>query len=198
MRGSSSANISCPQILEFSDIDDRISEFKLKRCSINTESPSPKLLPKKNDYRTPSSFYSKIWIRNRYLLWLIYWNSERVFRCRSMLVLHNPVNLPLSEAVVQLYSHWYTLFSLFDSIGSLTIALGRALACAGRTLVYGGGSSGIMGVVSGEVLLNGGKVVGVLPRDMVASGGEGKEADNSKLVFLNEVGREKVLFHFPC
>jgi predicted Rossmann-fold nucleotide-binding protein len=58
--------------------------------------------------------------------------------------------------------------------------------------VYGGGSSGIMGVVSGEVLLNGGKVVGVLPRDMVASG-EGKEADNSKLVFLNEVGREKVL-----
>ena len=58
--------------------------------------------------------------------------------------------------------------------------------------MYGGGSSGIMGVVSGEVLLNGGKVVGVLPRDMVAGGGEGKEADSSKLVFLNEVGREKV------
>jgi len=50
-----------------------------------------------------------------------------------------------------------------------------------------------MGVVSGEVLLNGGKVVGVLPHDMVARGGGGKEADNSKLVFLNEAGREKVL-----
>ena len=50
-----------------------------------------------------------------------------------------------------------------------------------------------MGIVSGEVLLNGGKVIGVLPRDMVAGGGEGKQADSPNLVFLNEVGREKVL-----
>jgi len=49
-----------------------------------------------------------------------------------------------------------------------------------------------MGVVSGEVLLNGGKVIGVVPRDMVAGGGEGKKAGNPKL-FLNEVGRETVL-----
>ena len=80
----------------------------------------------------------------------------------------------------------------FHSIGLLTPALGRALACTGRTLVYGGGSNGIMGIVSGEALLNGGKVVGVLPRAMVAGGGEGKKADSPK-VCLNEVGREKVL-----
>ena len=49
-----------------------------------------------------------------------------------------------------------------------------------------------MGIVSGEALLNGGKVVGVLPRAMVAGGGEGKKADSPK-VCLNEVGREKVL-----
>jgi hypothetical protein len=49
-----------------------------------------------------------------------------------------------------------------------------------------------MGVVSGSVLLNGGKVVGVLPRAMVAGGGEGKKADSPKIC-LNEIGREKVL-----
>ena len=52
-----------------------------------------------------------------------------------------------------------------------------------------------MGVVSGEVLLNGGKVVGILPRNMVAGSGETKKAGNPKL-FLDEVGREKVLYSF--
>lgn len=52
-----------------------------------------------------------------------------------------------------------------------------------------------MGIVSGEVLLNGGRVVGVVPRAMVAGGGEGKKAGSPKLL-LNEAGREKVLFFF--
>ena len=77
----------------------------------------------------------------------------------------------------------------------LGIALGRALALAGRTLLYGGGSKGIMGVVSGAVLINGGKVIGILPRAMVAAGGEGEKVDTAK-VYLNEVGREEVLFCF--
>jgi hypothetical protein len=52
-----------------------------------------------------------------------------------------------------------------------------------------------MGVVSGAVLINGGKVIGVLPRTMVAAGGEGEKV-NCAQVYLNEVGREEVLCLF--
>jgi len=52
------------------------------------------------------------------------------------------------------------------------VSLGRALAAADRPLVYGGGSQGIMGVVSGTVLENGGRVTGVMPFAMAAKGGE--------------------------
>ena len=71
------------------------------------------------------------------------------------------------------------------------LALGSALAAANRTLVYGGGSKGIMGVVSGSVLEHGGKVIGVIPRAMVAAGGEkDKVEENDATVQLNEIGRE--------
>jgi len=50
-----------------------------------------------------------------------------------------------------------------------------------------------MGVVSGAALSNGGKVVGVLPRAMVATGGEIKKVDSAK-IFLDDVGREEVLY----
>lgn len=52
-----------------------------------------------------------------------------------------------------------------------------------------------MGVVSGTVLLNGGKVIGVVPRTMVAAGGEGEKVDGAQ-VYLEEVGREEVLCLF--
>lgn len=45
-------------------------------------------------------------------------------------------------------------------------ALGRYLAEAGCTLVYGGGSQGSMGAVADGALAAGGKVVGILPRFM--------------------------------
>lgn len=41
--------------------------------------------------------------------------------------------------------------------------LGRRIAEAGDTLVYGGSNLGLMGVVSGAVLEAGGKVIGVIP-----------------------------------
>jgi len=71
-------------------------------------------------------------------------------------------------------------------------AVGRALAAANRPLVYGGGSKGIMGVVSGAVLEGGGKVTGVIPHAMVAAGGEDEKVKNPSKVYLNEKGREKV------
>ena len=76
-----------------------------------------------------------------------------------------------------------------------TIALGKALAAAERQLVYGGGSKGIMGIVSGSVLGAGGNVVGVVPHAMLAAGGEGERVseNGSASVFVKlEEGRERV------
>ncbi|KAI0956704.1 hypothetical protein AcW1_005318 [Taiwanofungus camphoratus] len=73
-------------------------------------------------------------------------------------------------------------------------SLGRALAAAGRPLVYGGGSAGIMGVVSHAVLQSGGSVTGVVPYAMVAAGGEVDQAKGLRgpHVALKEEGRENV------
>jgi uncharacterized protein (TIGR00730 family) len=46
-------------------------------------------------------------------------------------------------------------------------ALGRALAHAGCTLVYGGGGSGLMGSLASAALAAGGDVVGIIPRFMI-------------------------------
>lgn len=73
------------------------------------------------------------------------------------------------------------------------VSLGNALANAKRPLVYGGGSTGIMGIVSGAVIDGGGEVTGVIPFAMVAAGGEGEKSTKPKVqIHLNEKGREKV------
>ncbi|KAH9890609.1 hypothetical protein C8Q73DRAFT_704980 [Cubamyces lactineus] len=56
-------------------------------------------------------------------------------------------------------------------------SLGKAIVEANRSLVYGGGSAGIMGAVSNAVIEAGGSVTGVAPFAMVAAGGE---VDQSK------------------
>lgn len=75
-------------------------------------------------------------------------------------------------------------------------SLGKALAAAKRQLVYGGGSWGIMGIVSGTALDAGGDVVGVIPRAILAAGGEGERVsgDGSVPLFVKstENGRERV------
>jgi uncharacterized protein (TIGR00730 family) len=47
------------------------------------------------------------------------------------------------------------------------VELAQLIARNGITLVYGGGSVGIMGTVADEVLNNGGKVIGVIPQVLV-------------------------------
>jgi len=47
-------------------------------------------------------------------------------------------------------------------------ALGRSLAESGRSLVYGGGHVGLMGVLADAALAAGGHVVGVIPEALVA------------------------------
>ena len=46
---------------------------------------------------------------------------------------------------------------------ALAAELGRALARAGHTLIYGGGRRGIMGVLAEAALAEGGTVIGVIP-----------------------------------
>ena len=55
------------------------------------------------------------------------------------------------------------------------IALGHALATQSRPLVYGGGTRGIMGIISDSVLRHGGSVVAVVPSAMLRAGGEGEQ-----------------------
>jgi len=45
-------------------------------------------------------------------------------------------------------------------------ALGRDLAAAGCSVVYGGGSAGSMGAIANGALAGGGEVIGILPRFM--------------------------------
>lgn len=47
------------------------------------------------------------------------------------------------------------------------VACGTVLARAGLTVVYGGGKVGLMGAVADAALAAGGRVVGVMPKDLV-------------------------------
>lgn len=71
-------------------------------------------------------------------------------------------------------------------------ALGKALAADKRQLVYGGGSKGIMGLVSNAVLDAGGEVVGVIPYAILAGGGETGDGSTPPPVDPEEPGRERV------
>ena len=69
----------------------------------------------------------------------------------------------------------------------------RGLASRGIRLVYGGSSRGLMGALADEVLANGGKVIGVMPKAL-----EAREAAHRGLTELELVGtmheREQRLF----
>lgn len=45
--------------------------------------------------------------------------------------------------------------------------VGQALAARKQTLVYGGGRSGLMGIIADSALAAGGKVIGVIPKQLV-------------------------------
>lgn len=59
-----------------------------------------------------------------------------------------------------------------EAYSKAAISLGHALARDNRPLVYGGGFLGIMGIVSGAVLENGGSVTGIVPYAIHNGGGE--------------------------
>ena len=53
---------------------------------------------------------------------------------------------------------------------AVAAACGRACAHRGITIVYGGGSVGLMGALADSALSAGGEVIGVIPRAMIAEG----------------------------
>lgn len=54
-----------------------------------------------------------------------------------------------------------------DHYSDAAAEIGARIGDAGDTLVYGGGKTGLMGVVSEAVRAHGGNVIGVMPRFMV-------------------------------
>jgi len=55
-----------------------------------------------------------------------------------------------------------------EKYGDTARVLGVELAARGWSLVYGGGSTGLMGVVADEVMARGGLVTGVIPKSMAS------------------------------
>ena len=56
-----------------------------------------------------------------------------------------------------------------ESFGAVAVELGIEMAARGIGLVYGGGGTGLMGILADAVLANAGEVVGVIPRSLVAA-----------------------------
>lgn len=80
----------------------------------------------------------------------------------------------------------------------INLALGRAIATSGRTLIYGGGSAGLMGATSRACKAAGGKQVGIVPRAIAGAGGEGigngqRGYDPDETIFVESMHERKTL-----
>lgn len=76
------------------------------------------------------------------------------------------------------------------------IILGKAIADTGLRLVYGGGTRGIMGAVSGAVLDNGGQVLGVIPQFLVQKEApdDGSNPNRKTIIVDNMHVRKQTMF----
>jgi len=72
-----------------------------------------------------------------------------------------------------------------------TRELGRLIAVRGHTLVYGGGTPGLMGDLARAVKAGGGRVLGVIPRRLAEFGLGYAEADH--LLVTETMGERKAL-----
>jgi uncharacterized protein (TIGR00730 family) len=51
-----------------------------------------------------------------------------------------------------------------ESYHQSAVEMGRSISAKGYSLVYGGGSTGLMGTLANAVLDSGGQVIGVIPK----------------------------------
>jgi len=103
----------------------------------------------------------------------------------------SPSNKPTTAVAVYCGAHAGTEPVFHHAAASL----GHALATQSRPLVYGGGTRGIMGIISDSVLQHGGSVVAVVPDAMLRAGGEGEQSSTWGPIGheeLEEKGRDKV------
>lgn len=75
----------------------------------------------------------------------------------------------------------------------LAEALGAMLAARGVTLIFGGGSVGLMGVAARAVRAAGGEAVGIVPRALTRI--EPAQAGLSELVLVDTLHERKALMH---
>jgi len=76
---------------------------------------------------------------------------------------------------------------------SAAAGLGRELAEKGVTLVYGGGSTGLMGAVADGALKAGGKVIGVIPTDL--TGIELEHKGLTEMIVTGDMHSRKAKMH---
>lgn len=73
------------------------------------------------------------------------------------------------------------------------IALGKSLAIAGITLIYGGGKVGLMGEIANATLAEGGQVIGVIPNYLVEK--EIAHQELTKLHVVTSIQERKMLIN---
>ena len=77
-----------------------------------------------------------------------------------------------------------------------TIELAALMARHNVTLVYGGGNVGIMGIIADEVMNNGGRVIGVIPKVLVAW--ERQHTSISQLFVVDDMHSRKKKMYDLC
>jgi uncharacterized protein (TIGR00730 family) len=77
-----------------------------------------------------------------------------------------------------------------------TTELAALMAKHNITLVYGGGNVGIMGIIADEVMNNGGKVIGVIPKVLVAW--ERQHTSISELFVVDDMHSRKKKMYDLC
>jgi uncharacterized protein (TIGR00730 family) len=78
-----------------------------------------------------------------------------------------------------------------QSYAIATALLARYLVANGISIVYGGGSIGLMGVLANAVIEQGGKIIGIIPKSLVAK--EGAHAHLSSLRIVDSIPERKAL-----
>lgn len=74
--------------------------------------------------------------------------------------------------------------------------LGRAIATRGWTLIYGGGSFGLMGAVASAAHQAGGKVVGIIPQRLLEEEKANQHCD--ELIVVDDMRQRKTLLDSRC
>ncbi len=76
--------------------------------------------------------------------------------------------------------------------------LGKYLAEKGHSLVYGAGSTGVMGAVSRGFKAGGGHVIGVIPKFFEENGYEAINYDCDRLIYTETMAERKAIMEDEC